>query len=60
MHNPITPSLLVGEAPRELKRGEVSAIFHAARAYKLDGQPSGWRKKFVKPSSSGRRSYPTP
>ena len=48
MTTPGNPPVLIGEAPRELNRGEVGAIFKAARDYKLKGQPSGWKKVFPK------------
>ena len=44
------PPALLGEAPKELNRGEVGAIIRAARAYKLKGQPTGWKKTPKKPT----------
>ena len=42
------PPASVGEAPQELNRGEVGAIIRAARAYKIEGQPSGWKRAAAK------------
>ena len=60
MNKPLGSHIHAGDAPRELKRGEVSAIHRAASAYKLRGEPSGWRKWSIKPSGRAQRSNTTP
>ena len=45
------PPASIGETPKELNRGEIGAIIRAARAYKIESQPSGWKRAATKRSA---------